>query len=488
MIYFKKIFCCSLIIFTFLFGRAQKTGSAHISFTGIALQSADSAKKVCITEITVRGNKRTKIAVILRELPFVKGDSIPISKLAAEMEQARTQVYNTSLFEMVKIEVNIDSSSAITVNIITNERWYIYPIPQFQLVDRNFNVWYKTFHRSLRRVNYGVKFEHSNLTGNRDKLRLYLINGYSRNILFNYSNPNVNVARTMGFSFGGGYSQNREISYATSDSNVVQFYPPDSIRKNITPFVRQSWFINAGYTIRKGFFSRHSFNAGYTYLKVVDSIILKNPNYFNKPVVSMGFPEISYTFQYTNVDNNLYALKGTTYYLQVVKRGWGISDGLDMFSFEAGLSKYYSLGKNWYSNFTIMGRIKLPFKQSYLNQRALGYGDQYLRGLEYHVVDGVAYTLLRSTLKKKIISFNIPFRLFPKLLTKIPFTFFAKTYADFGYVYNKPKFDTYLSNRLLYTGGFGIDLLTLYDINLRFEYSFNQLKKSGLFFHTQSGF
>ena len=82
----------------------------------------------------------------------------------------------------------------------------------------------------------------------------------------------------------------------------------------------------------------------------------------------------------------------------------------------------------------------------------------------------------------------MPFPFFPKILTKIPFTFFAKTYTDFGYVYNKPKFDTYLNNRLLYTGGFGIDLLTLYDINLRFEYSFNQLNKSGLFFHTQSGF
>jgi hypothetical protein len=100
----------------------------------------------------------------------------------------------------------------------------------------------------------------------------------------------------------------------------------------------------------------------------------------------------------------------------------------------------------------------------------------------------VAHGLLRSTLKKKIVSFNIPFPFFPKILTKIPFTFFAKTFTDFGYVYNKPKYDTYLNNRLLYTGGFGIDVLTLYDINLRFEYSFNQLRKSGLFFHTQSGF
>ncbi len=91
-------------------------------------------------------------------------------------------------------------------------------------------------------------------------------------------------------------------------------------------------------------------------------------------------------------------------------------------------------------------------------------------------------------MKKKIISFYVPFRLFPKLFTRIPFTFFAKTYGDIGYAYNKKNTYTYLNNRLLCSGGFGIDILTLYDINLRFEYSFNQLGQNGLFLHNQSGF
>jgi len=60
--------------------------------------------------------------------------------------------------------------------------------------------------------------------------------------------------------------------------------------------------------------------------------------------------------------------------------------------------------------------------------------------------------------------------------------------ATSGTVYNKKAYDTYLNNRILYTGGFGIDILTLYDLNFRFEYSFNQLGKNGLFLHTQDGF
>jgi hypothetical protein len=240
--------------------------------------------------------------------------------------------------------------------------------------------------------------------------------------------------------------------------------------------------------MRKGFFTRQYFSAGYTFLKVDDSVIMKNPNYFRDSVTSKGFPDLAYTYQYTNVDNTAYSLKGTSYYVSVLKRGWGFSGGLDMFSIEAGLNKYYSLGKHWYSNFQVNAKIKLPFEQAYFNQRGLGYGETYLRGLEYNVIDGVAYVLGRSTLKRKLFSFNVPFPFFPKIITKIPFTFFAKTYADLGYVYNKTKYDTYLNNRLLYTGGFGIDILTLYDINLRFEYSFNQLRKGGLFFHTQNGF
>ena len=130
----------------------------------------------------------------------------------------------------------------------------------------------------------------------------------------------------------------------------------------------------------------------------------------------------------------------------------------------------------------------MPLEQAYINKRGLGYGDNYLRGLEYNVIDGVATALVKSTFKKKIISFNVPFPFFPKLLTKIPFTFFAKAYTDLGYVYTEKVYATNLNNRLLYSGGFGIDVLTLYDINLRFEYSFNQLNKNGLFLHNQAGF
>ena len=166
----------------------------------------------------------------------------------------------------------------------------------------------------------------------------------------------------------------------------------------------------------------------------------------------------------------------------------GFTGGINSLTVEAGLNKYFDLGKKWYSSIQLNGKIRLPFYQAYINQKGLGYGDSYLRGQEYLVVDGVGTALIKSTLKKKVLDVKIrlPFKL--KTLSYIPLTIFAKTYADLGYAYNKQQFVTNLNNKLLYTGGFGIDILTFYDVNLRFEYSFNQLNQKGLFLHTQSGF
>lgn len=477
----KKIFYCSLLFIFPLLSPAQKQKTDPVTISGINTTTADSTRKVCINNLEVNGTKKTKVYIVYREIHFKKGDSLLVSSLQKELEQARYQVYNTTLFNEVSfILTGIDSVNVnITVQLV--ERWYLYPVPHFQLVDRNFNEWYKTFNASFDRVNYGLKLVHYNLSGRRDQLRIYFINGYTRNISFAYSNPYSNRALTQGFSVNGGYSQNRETAYKTDSSNKILLHKE-------TGFARKSIYGGVGFSIRKGLFRRHSFTVTYTYLKVNDTITKLNPNYFNDTVTSKSIIDFGYQMQYANVNNIAYPLTGSTAFLTIQKRGLGFTGGVNMLTLEAGFFKYISLGKNWYSSFYVDGRLRLPFEQPYINQRGLGYGENYLRGQEYYVIDGVATALLKSTVKKKVLTVNIPFRLFPKYFTKIPFTFFAKTYADIGYAYNKKTTYTYLNNRLLYTGGFGIDMLTLYDLNFRFEYSFNQLGQNGLFLHSRLGF
>ena len=132
--------------------------------------------------------------------------------------------------------------------------------------------------------------------------------------------------------------------------------------------------------------------------------------------------------------------------------------------------------------------VKLPFEQAFINRRALGFGSLSLRGLEVYLIDGVVAGVAKYTLNKKVAEFkiSIPFKL--KSLAYIPFKIFAKTYTDIGYSYLSKKYDSRLNNKLLYTGGFGIDVVTFYDIVFKVEYSFNQLGEKGLFLRGKGGY
>ena len=481
----QKISVC--ILLTLIVITACSQNKNQITTIQIAGQFADSSAKLHVNNIIVTGNKQTKEYIILREMPFAKGDSIVIGQLNEILEKARQQVYNTTLFTEVKLDVAVVSAYDIIVTVTIRERWYIYPVPQFKPVDRNFNEWIKTYNASLTRVNYGLKFVHYNLSGRRDQLRIYLLNGFSRDFSFSYNAPYSNKALTEGFVIGAGYSQKKEIPYKTDYNNKLLFYTSDSLRNK---FVGNTFYITAGYTVRKGFFTKHYFNIGFTRLTVSDSILLQknNPYYLNTNTTAASIFEASYAWQYANVNNVLYATKGHTAFIAVSKRGTGFTGGVNALTLETGMNRYYALGKKWYSSIQLNAKIRLPFYQAYINQRGLGYGDSYLRGMEYLVIDGVATGLIKTTLKKKLVEFNIPIPFKLKSLPYIPFTIFAKTYGDLGYAFNKKEFASALNNRLLYTGGFGIDILTFYDVNLRLEYSFNQLNQKGLFLHTQSGF
>ena len=478
----KKIYAC-LLLFLSTQVCGQNIDSLIISAPSLNSLQANSEVKIKVRQIILSGNKKTKSYILLRELQFKEGDSIPISQIKNQLKLSRQQVYNTTLFTDVSVEPLMISISEMNVIITVKERWYLYPLPQFQLADRNFNEWLVKQHGDLSRVNYGIKFVDHNLTGRRDVLRISVLNGYTKNLSFSYTQPFTNKALTNGFNFGAGYAQSKEIAYSTSSGNKLQFL-------NTPNYIRNNYFINAGYSIRKAIKVRHIFNIIYTKTSVNDTVVsaLYNPDYFKNGAISKSFADLTYSYQYTDVNNIIYPLIGTTALLTITKRGFGFTGGVNMFSLEGSYNTYHNFSRNWYGSLQFSGKIKLPFNQPYFNQKAIGYGENYLRGLDYYVIDGAAYGILKSTLKLKLASFSIPFPIRSAYLSQVPFTIFAKTFADLGYAYNKSVYETTLNNKLLYTGGVGIDIITLYDIHFKIEYSFNQLGKNGLFLHPQGGF
>lgn len=452
------------------------------SITAKLLAGKDSSAKIIIHRITISGNKKTKEYIIRREMQLKAGDTLNAGSFNEELQKLQQQVYNTNLFLEVRPQLSETAPGIVDINLAVKERWYIFPIPKFQLIDRNINEWIQKYHADLDRVVYGVKFTHYNLTGHRDLLRLTLLNGFTRNISFTYFKPLSEKKLNNGFSVTGGIVQNREFIFKIDTANKPVLF-------NNGDFSRKNYFIGAGYNFRKNIMGNHYFNIVFNHVSVVDSLIdpKYNPNYFKDAVTHKNYLDFSYTYRYINTNNAMYPLRGTTGTVRLLKRGLGFSGGINMFSIEGSYNRYWPLKNDWYLSTELSAKTTLPFNQPYINQRALGYLDVNLRGLELYVVDGVAFGLTRNTLKKKLFTVNIKTPFKSDKYHIIPFTVFAKTYGDLGIVFNRDAFRTSLNNKLLYTGGFGIDILSIYDINLRIEYSFNQLGKNGLFLQAQSG-
>lgn len=456
-------------------------------FTGIVKASGQllplfsNNYPIVVDSILIAGNKKTKDYIIRRELKIKKGDTLYRNNFIAAVNQSRQLVYNTNLFTEVKIESTYNDSAHVVLYVSVKEKWYIYPIPQFLLVDRNFNEWLNTYHASLKRVTYGAKFAHYNFSGRRDPLRIYLLNGYQRNITISYASPYSNPKLTEGFGVQASFTQTQELSIQTNyDNKQITYKRPGYIYNNFST--------GAFYTQRKGYYNRRTFSAGIESIQVKDSLFIYHPDYLNTTSNSVTYPRFEFSYKHTDVNNINYPLTGLVYGVNVLKLGFQFKGGINLLQMNPGIAAYIRHGKGWYSSIQLAGLLKLPFQQPYINQRALGYKEFYMKGLEYYVVDAVATGLASYTLKKRIVSFSLPIPIKNKIIDQIPFRIFAKTYANTGYAYNQAPYINKLNNKLLYTGGFGIDLVTLYDITFSVEYSFNQLGEKGLFLHSKGGF
>ncbi len=450
----------------------------------------DDTSLIKISSIKITGNKRTKGYIIEREMQFRAGDYLKKETLTASLKQAKTQIYNTNLFIDIKIDSLVLPDTTLQVNVLVRERWYIFPTPQFSLVDRSYKEWIKTFNADLNRVVYGIDFTHYNFSGRRDQLSITLLSGYARNISFSYSSPYSNSKLTEGFSISASITQNKEIGFNTSyDNKPLVFNKGKDLIYTKEGFVRDNYQLDGSYSWRRGYFKRTGVSLGLNYLLVNDSItdVKYNPNYFGNNNTKQFFTDINFGVAYANTDKNAYPLSGLIYNYGVSKRGLGFSGGVNSTTLFGSFAKYIPHKHNFFSSIKSAGILKLPFNQAYINQRAIGFGSLRLRGLELYIIDGVAAFTTNYTFSKKLFSFRIPIPFKIKALPYVPFTFFAKTYADMGYSYIPQQYNTRLNNRFLYTGGVGLDILSLYDFVFKIEYSFNQLGQKGLFLQSGGG-
>jgi outer membrane protein assembly factor BamA len=443
--------------------------------------SADTSG-IVIGAVTIVGNKITRTHIILRELAFRSGDTIPASGFEAKRIRSEENIYNTSLFNSVKITYIRDDLGRTNIYIFLKERWYIFPLPVFEVVDRNFNVWWRT--KDFSRIVYGGVLTWNNFRGRNETLAMAVRLGYIQQLSLSYSIPYINRNQHSGLGFGVSYSRNHQAGFKTSNDDVVYY-------KDTVKFVRQSFSGTIEYAYRKGLYSTHYVSAGYIHVQVEDTVVRLNPEYFAGGKSTERYFSLRYLYKKDNRDYVHYPLRGYTYNVELVKNGLPfLEDDVNYLYMTAELKKFWKLGGRFYAGASFRGKLSDGHFQPYYNTRALGFGRDYVRGYEYYVVDGQHFALFKTNLKfsllpkKEIHARFIPFEKF----ATIPFSFYLNIYADAAYVEDTQFSNVSGSKNLLpnsWLGGYGagIDFVSYYDIVIRLDYSFNKFGESGLFLH-----
>jgi Surface antigen variable number repeat len=477
------LFCCHALVAQQPASRPGSPGTGEITDTTL-LHSSGSAPApgdIVVGDIMLAGNKKTKAIIILREIPFSSGEGYPLEVLVKKFEAARRQLMNTALFTSVIVAAGTIEGNKVNVTVVVKERWYLFPLPYFRPVDRNLNQWLVEQNGSLKRVNYGAKLYYNNATGRNDKFRLGLTNGYTKQLSLSYDRLYIDKKLKWGMKLAFATGKNREINYNTINDKQV-------FLKDENNYIRNFTTASVELTYRRAIKTRHSFGVGYVTEQINDTIVTLNPSYFKSGRNRISFPGFYYSMTWFDLDYIPYPTKGYAAQLSIGKSG--LNNIINIWQLHGKGSATWPLSAKSFFNLNMYGGIKLPFKQPYFNQRFLGYGDVFMQGFEYYVIDGVAGGYLKTTFTRELLDFNIkvPPRKKGKEGERIPVRIFGKVFGNTGYVHNPQPGDNSLSNKMLYSGGFGIDILTFYDVTFKLEWTFNSLGQNGIFLHRKTTF
>lgn len=450
----------------------------------LGLSQNDVSGIVIISGFEIEGNKKTREATIIRELDFQIGDTLQLSELANRLGKNQTLLLNTNLF----LEANLNvgnwetETSKVSIQIQVKETWYIYPIPIFELADRNFNVWWKQYNHSFRRVDYGLRLYYYNISGRRDYLKAVVQLGYTQKYELEYSIPFINQAKTIGMNTNFLFSRNKEVGLKTID-NDLYFYRDDN------RFLLRRYRYGVGMTYRPELYQKHKVEATFYQRNIADSIHIFNPDFFLEGKNKQQFFSLSYSYKLDKRDFRAYPLNGFFVGTEIRKEGFGIFKDRNSLAITSTYAKYSQLGKKKKYSISLIakGRVEtLRRKVPYYNNKALGYEEDFIRGYEYYVIDGLDYAYLKSSIRYEILNkvFDWKKAMPLKAFRKMPFRMYLSINSDLAYA-NDPYYKTGnpLSNELLWGGGVGVDFIIYVDKIIQVEYSVNQLGEKGLYLH-----
>lgn len=470
--FLQKIVLCFFLISS---GSSLLLHAQQISISS----SDDSTRFFTLRTILIEGNKVTKDKIILRELPVKAGDRIAVVEKDTLAVRCKQQLANLSLFNSVRVSFTPDSSGNILLHIIVVERWYTWPLPIFQIADRNFNQWWLT--KDPERLNYGIEFTQYNMRGRNETMRIKLQDGFTRKFEVAYTLPWVGKSQTVGASFKTSYLQNREIWYATKNNKLLYY------RDASKPMLER---YTAMFTLkfRKHLYKTSLLNLAYNDIQIGDTVVENtlNHDYLLDGRKAQRAFSLSYTYVNDRRDYKYYPLNGHLTVFEIGHTGLGVSKDVNIGYLSIIRNEYIKLAAKHYLSIGLKTKVSIPQRQPYNFYRALGYAD-YVRGYEYYVIDGRHFALLKLNYNYCLFTKEGYYDFIPFYrIRHIPFSVYANVFNDWGYTVNDAyKASNSYSNSALYSVGAGLDFVAFYDKVFRMEIALNKQGRAGLYLHLQ---
>ncbi|MDR1381091.1 MAG: hypothetical protein LBJ47_06390 [Tannerella sp.] len=440
-----------------------------------------TASDICISEIRISGNKSTKDFTITRELPFRTGDVMPEDRLIHLLNVATENLNNISLFNYVYVDYMPDSLDredclSCIVTIRVEERWYYWPQVSFKIEDRNLSNW--LHEREFNRITIGWGMRIYNVFGMRHKITVSDYFGYEKGGRLAYSNIALDRERTQLLSVSMSALFNKTLNTHSSDDRAIYI-------KNPNLFLERSADVTVGYSYRPGIRMMHSFDIGYGWVRLNDTVLEMNRDYWGTEHLTNNTFTFAYKYSYEHRDYIAYPTKG--YFIGADVTGI-TADKMRFFYGELNLKlQYYrEFVPRWFWSSRLNAGASFKNKRAYIYDRHVGYEEKYVTGYDYYVIDGQHHAILNNDARFLIMPKRI-FNLWPKnssaKFTKIHFTLYAKLICDVGYVYNSYRqANNTLANTFLWGSGIGLDLVTYYDIVLNASYAINKMGEGGFYF------
>lgn len=442
-----------------------------------------SEDRLVVVGFEVAGNKVTKERIITRELVFGLGDTLLKMDLIPELQRSRENILNTSLFNFVSLDVNHLPGNKIIIQIKVTERWYIWPVPILDYVERNFSEFIKN--AEWDRLVYGAWLKWTNFRGVNDILTAKVKLGYLNEYGLGYNLPNLGKKQQHGISTAFLINHQNEVNVQTVNNRPVYIQGPEHPAQ-----IRGNAYFR--YIFRPKYYTLHNLRMDYNHFTVTDLVAEINPNYLGGGMTSTNYFTLLYEFSYDFRDSKVYPLEGFFVKLTAKQTGLGFVPSFP-YSFMGitGVFMYHQkLANRIYFYNTYKGTIHTEKKLPHIFNQGLGYSE-WLSAYEPYVINGSDFFITKFNLKVQIVkprSSTIPL-IKMEQFNKIHYAVYLNAFADMGYVNNEfPNPTNTMVNKLQFSTGIGLDLVTYYDQVLRIDFAINRYGEYGVFFHLNTPF